>query len=252
MQFTNQRPSVLRTLAAHFSHRRQHPRDSRQPFASPGCKRSCCQLDSCSWRWELCWQPPPLLTMKTQLNTKRSSLICPSTRKITTSSWSFWVLSSPYSDLYCWVSWAAPWRRSLFYTITATFIGLYIKVADCWRRNCVVCPCSYGRKKQGLARQLQGQSVGQTMALNPSTDPLVSHTQYAPVSEVPRLEDEEERKTLMHDKDWWVVPWTLTSLFWKWRRSFSSDYSLSTAEESQLLGPDPRIVLRPSTQVDDA
>lgn len=45
--------------------------------------------------------------------------------------------------------------------------------------------------------------TGQTMALNPSTDPLVSHTQYAPVSEVPhRLEDEEERKTLMHDKDW--------------------------------------------------
>lgn len=43
------------------------------------------------------------------------------------------------------------------------------------------------------------------MALNPSTDPLVSHTQYAPcVSEVPRLEDDEERKTLMHDKDWWV------------------------------------------------
>lgn len=75
-------------------------------------------------------------------------------------------------------------------------------MADCWRRSCVVCPCSYGRKKQGLARQLQGQSGGQIMALNPSTDPLVSHTQYAPVSEVPRLEDEEERKTLMHDKDW--------------------------------------------------
>jgi hypothetical protein len=75
-------------------------------------------------------------------------------------------------------------------------------VADCWRRSCVVCPCSYGRKKQ-IARQLQGQSGGQIMALNPSTDPLVSHTQYAPcVSEVPRLEDEDERKTLMHDKDW--------------------------------------------------
>lgn len=118
----------------------------------------------------------------------------------------------------------------VFFTLFGfVLLGLYIKVADCWRRNCVVCPCSYGRKKQGLARQLQGQSVGQTMALNPSTDPLVSHTQYAPVSEVPRLEDEEERKTLMHDKD-----------------------CSNTAEESQLLGPDPRIVLRPSTQVDDA
>ncbi|CRK87004.1 CLUMA_CG000855, isoform A [Clunio marinus] len=118
----------------------------------------------------------------------------------------------------------------VFFTIFGfVLLGLYIKVADCWRRNCIVCPCSYGRKKQGLARQLQGQSGGQIMALNPSTDPLVSHTQYAPVSEIPRLEDEEERKTLMYDKD-----------------------GGNTAEESQLLGPDPRIVLRPSTQVDDA
>jgi hypothetical protein len=88
------------------------------------------------------------------------------------------------------------------------------------------------------------------MALNPSTDPLVSHTQYAPcVSEVPRLEDEEERKTLMHDKDWWVL---------KSHENIDRDdlndtnFSANTAEESQLLGPDPRIVLRPSTQVDDA
>lgn len=80
--------------------------------------------------------------------------------------------------------------------------GIYIKVADCCRRHCVICPCSYGRKKS-IARQLQGQSGGgQIMAnLNPSTDPLVC-TQYAPVSEVPRLEDDEERKVLMNDKDW--------------------------------------------------
>lgn len=76
-----------------------------------------------------------------------------------------------------------------------------MKVADCWRRSCVVCPFSSGRKKQ-IARQLQGQSGGQILPLNPSTDPLVSHAQYAPCSEVPRLEDEEERKRLMHDKDW--------------------------------------------------
>lgn len=90
----------------------------------------------------------------------------------------------------------------LFYAIIANFTGLYIKVVDCWRRNCIVCPCSLsGRKKQGLARQLQGQSGGQIMALNPSTDPLVGHTQYAPVSEIPRVEDEEERKKLM-DNNW--------------------------------------------------
>lgn len=70
-----------------------------------------------------------------------------------------------------------------------------------WRRSCV-CPCGIS-KKQGLARQLQGQSGGgQALALNPSTDPLVSHTQYAPVSEIPR-EDEERRNLMANDnKDW--------------------------------------------------
>lgn len=77
------------------------------------------------------------------------------------------------------------------------FVAIYIKVVDCWRRSCAVCPCSY-RKKQ-LARQLQGNGGGQIMALNhPSTDPLVC-TQYAPISEIPRYEEEEERKKLMHD-----------------------------------------------------
>lgn len=79
-------------------------------------------------------------------------------------------------------------------------LGLYLKVAD-WRRNCV-CPC-YFSKKQSLARQLQGSSGGQILALNPSTDPLVSHTQYAPVSELPPRPDDEERRNLMpENKDW--------------------------------------------------
>lgn len=89
-----------------------------------------------------------------------------------------------------------------------------------WRRTCV-CPCPFFGQKQSLARQMQchgGAGVGGgvhigsgsgcshhgTMAMNPSTDPLVSHTQYAAVSELPSLRsDEEERRNLMHDnKDW--------------------------------------------------
>lgn len=79
-----------------------------------------------------------------------------------------------------------------------------------WRRSCV-CPCPFFDKKQSLARQLQCQNVdggcgGQgIMALNPSTDPLVSHTQYAPVSELPslRAEDEERRNLMPDNKDWY-------------------------------------------------
>lgn len=78
-------------------------------------------------------------------------------------------------------------------------LGLYIKVAE-WRRS-YVCPCGLS-KKQGLARQLQTQSGGQILALNPSTDPLVSHTQYAPVSELPRPEDEECRTLMPDNKEW--------------------------------------------------
>uniref|UniRef100_A0A1B0A2Y6 Uncharacterized protein n=1 Tax=Glossina pallidipes TaxID=7398 RepID=A0A1B0A2Y6_GLOPL len=117
------------------------------------------------------------------------------------------------------------------------FSGIYLKVAD-WRRNCVCpCSCSLFDKKQSLARQLQCQSgnggCGQgVMALNPSTDPLVSHTQYAPVSELPslRAEDEERRNLMPDNKD-----------------------CLSSAEESdRMLEPDPRIVLRPMGRVEDA
>lgn len=81
-------------------------------------------------------------------------------------------------------------------------LGLYVKVAE-WRHS-YVCPCGMS-KKQGLARQLQGQNGGQIMALNPSTDPLVSHTQYAPVSELPRPEDEECRTLMLDNKEWYAL-----------------------------------------------
>ncbi|XP_053947728.1 uncharacterized protein LOC129238572 [Anastrepha obliqua] len=121
-----------------------------------------------------------------------------------------------------------------FFSATGLFcLGVYITVAD-WRRNCI-CQCPLFDKKKSLARQLQCQNGGVCgegiMALNPSTDPLVSHTQYAPVSELPHRCDEEERRNLMPDnKD-----------------------CLSSAEESdRMLEPDPRIVLRPMGRVDDA
>lgn len=104
---------------------------------------------------------------------------------------------------------------------------LYIKVAD-WRR---LCNCSSMSKKQGLARQLQGGGNGAgPVALNPSTDPLVSHTQYAPVSEIPMKSELEERHTLMVE---------------------------AGGEENERMldvtaGSDSRIVLRPIGHVEDA
>lgn len=90
-------------------------------------------------------------------------------------------------------------------------LAIYVKVAE-WRRS-YVCPCGLS-KKQGLARSLQGGGSasgmngtvggGQILALNPSTDPLVSHTQYAPVSELPRPEDEECRNLMLDNKEWSV------------------------------------------------
>lgn len=78
-------------------------------------------------------------------------------------------------------------------------LALYIKVAE-WRRHCV-CPCGLS-KKQGLARQLQSGTGGtQILPMNPSTDPLVA-TQYAPVSELPRPDDEERRTLMTDNKDW--------------------------------------------------
>lgn len=78
-------------------------------------------------------------------------------------------------------------------------VAIYIKVAE-WRRQCVW-PCGLS-KKQGLARQLQSGTGGTQLPLNPSTDPLVSHTQYAPVSELPRPDDEECRTLMTDNKDW--------------------------------------------------
>lgn len=119
--------------------------------------------------------------------------------------------------------------------------ALYVKVAE-WRRS-NVCPCGLAKKHQGLARQMQqdhhhaaagglgaggahhhqlgggGGAAGASgttggggggggggemmMALNPSTDPLVSHTQYAPVSELPARPEDEECRTLMLDNKEW-------------------------------------------------
>lgn len=128
-------------------------------------------------------------------------------------------------------------------------LGLYVVVAD-WRCN-YVCPCILS-KKQGLARQLQGQSGGQIMAaLNPSTDPLVSHTQYAPVSELPRPDDEECRTLMPGDnKDWLDDEMKIINGTIEPKNIFIC--SLSSAEESdRMLDPDPRIVLRPG-RVEDA
>ncbi|XP_067641186.1 uncharacterized protein [Eurosta solidaginis] len=114
--------------------------------------------------------------------------------------------------------------------LLALVSGLYVAIAH--RRR--LCPLF--NKEKSFARQLQcknrdgcgGEGI---MALNPSTDPLVSHTQYAPVSELAHRCDEEESRNLMPDtKD-----------------------CLSSAEESdRMLEPDPRIVLRPLGRVDDA
>lgn len=96
----------------------------------------------------------------------------------------------------------------IFTIIGFVGLGIYVKVAE-WRRS-YVCPCGLS-KKQGLARSLQGGGSasgingtggGQILALNPSTDPLVSHTQYAPVSELPRPEDEECRNLMLDNKEW--------------------------------------------------
>uniref|UniRef100_U5EDG7 Putative conserved plasma membrane protein n=1 Tax=Corethrella appendiculata TaxID=1370023 RepID=U5EDG7_9DIPT len=105
-------------------------------------------------------------------------------------------------------------------------LGIYIKVTN-WRRYCICnCPIS---KKQGLARQQLGN--GGQIALNPSTDPLVSHTQYAPVSEIPTRQDDEERRNLMPD---------------------NKESCVSSAEESdRMLDVDPRIVLRPTGNIDE-
>lgn len=121
--------------------------------------------------------------------------------------------------------------------ISFALAALYIKVAD-WRRNCV-CPCGVS-KKQGLARQLQGHSNGTgPIALNPSTDPLVSHTQYAPVSEIRMKIEYEERHTLMTSASDTGHREGLNS------GAEESDRMLDTAGDS-------RIVLRPIGHVEDA
>jgi hypothetical protein len=89
------------------------------------------------------------------------------------------------------------------FVVFSQIVGIYVKTMECFRMNFFICPCSY-RKKQSLVRQLQGRNSSQNViALNPSSDPLVSHTQYeVSVSDVPRFEDEEERKKLMDVSNW--------------------------------------------------
>lgn len=82
-------------------------------------------------------------------------------------------------------------------------VALYIKVAD-WRRHCV-CPCGLSKKQGLMARQLQTTGGTQLPLTHPSTDPLVSHTQYAPVSELPRPDDEECRTLMTDNKDWYEI-----------------------------------------------
>ncbi|KAG5673751.1 hypothetical protein PVAND_003771 [Polypedilum vanderplanki] len=105
----------------------------------------------------------------------------------------------------------------LFFAILGlVLLGIYVKVMEFWRHHCIICPCSNKRKHRLV--QLQGHNDGNhIMALNPSTDPLVSHTQYElSVSDAPI---DEERKKLMENKEF------------------------SIAEEGQM---DPRIILKPS------
>lgn len=91
---------------------------------------------------------------------------------------------------------------SILTVLAICCLGIYLVVAE-WRRNCF-CPCRFS-KDQSLSRQLHGNGAG-VLALNPSTDPLVSHTQYAPVSDIPRQQEDEERRNLMpENKDWYTI-----------------------------------------------
>ncbi|XP_077287967.1 uncharacterized protein LOC143912555 [Arctopsyche grandis] len=83
---------------------------------------------------------------------------------------------------------------------------------------------SDGNKGVEAGGGITGATLG---APNPSTDPLVA-SQYAPVRDAPPADD--ERRQLMDNKE-----------------------CLSSAEESdRMLESDPRIVLRPSKNVEDA
>lgn len=143
----------------------------------------------------------------------------------------------------------------LLFSLAMAF--LYVRLAR-YRRDWG-CPCGGMSKKQGLARQLQGDcgsingggggsgAGGPIIALNPSTDPLVTHTQYAPVSEIPMRLEFEERHTLM--------PANSNNNSNTNKESASGGGAASGAEESERMladTNDSRIVLRPIGHVEDA
>ncbi|KAJ9577182.1 hypothetical protein L9F63_006239, partial [Diploptera punctata] len=112
--------------------------------------------------------------------------------------------------------------------LSILFLGLYGRMV--WRRR--GCPC-FPSKEQRLARQLDNQAGnGQILTLNPSTDLLVT-AQYAPVSEIsyqpPAVSEEEETRKLM-----------------------GSDNKECVEESERMLESDPRIVLRPRSNVEEA
>lgn len=92
-------------------------------------------------------------------------------------------------------------------------------------------PC-FNNKSQRLTRDQDNQTNnGQILTLNPSTDLLVTSSQYNTVNEAPpTLSEEEETRKLM-----------------------SGDIKDSTEEHDRMLGDtDPRIVLRPLSTPEDA
>ncbi|XP_067015150.1 uncharacterized protein [Anabrus simplex] len=112
--------------------------------------------------------------------------------------------------------------------IGVCLLVLYIRMA----RRRKGCPC-FPSKEQRLARQLDNQvGNGQILTLNPSTDLLVT-AQYGPVSEIsyqpPAVSEEEETRKLM-----------------------GSDNKECNEESERMLEPDPRIVLRPRSHVEEA
>ncbi|XKL68643.1 hypothetical protein PGB90_006412 [Kerria lacca] len=87
-------------------------------------------------------------------------------------------------------------------------------------------------RKEGLARQMSSQGRnGQAMVLNPSTDLLVTPAQYGPVMEAPpTMHEEDETRNLMG----------------------SENKEMNEEPEERHLDSDPRIVLRPPGNRDDA
>lgn len=122
---------------------------------------------------------------------------------------------------------------ALLIVIGIVMILAYIQMAR-RRKGCWI-PC-LASKEQTLVRQLRDNQVqnGQILTLGPSTTDLLVTAQYGPVSEIayqPPIvveEEEEETRTLM-----------------------GSENKECVEENDRMLGPDPRIVLRPLQHVEE-